>query len=120
MSDIDQIKAFDSGVAAGINAGNAATVTAHYADDAAIHPPGAGRIDGKEAIQVYWQAAIDAGLCEVNIVASSVDITGDTSVTVGTLSGKMGDAALTGKYIVLGKKTGEGWKMHHDIWNFDA
>jgi len=120
MSDLEQIKALDSGVAEAINAGDAAAVTAHYSDDAAIHPPGAGRMDGKEAIQGYWQAGIDAGLGEVNIVASSVDITGDGSVSIGTLSGKMGDAALTGKYIVIGKKTAGGWKIHHDIWNFDA
>jgi ketosteroid isomerase-like protein len=67
---------------------------------------------------IYWQAGIDAGLGEISIVASSV--TGDSSVTVGTLSGKMGDAALTGKYIVIGKKTAGGWKIYHDIWNFDA
>ena len=120
MSDIDEIKSLDSGVANAVNAADAAAVAANYADDAAIHPPGAGRLDGKEAIQGYWQAGIDAGLNEVSIVASSVDVTGDSSVSVGTLSGKMGDAALTGKYIVIGKKTAEGWKIHHDIWNFDA
>ena len=53
-------------------------------------------------------------------MASSVDVTGDGSVSVGTLTGKMGDAALTGKYIVIGKKTSGGWKICHDIWNFDA
>lgn len=53
-------------------------------------------------------------------MASSVEVVGDNSVTVGTLLGKMGDAVLTGKYIVIGKKTGGGWKIHHDIWNWDA
>ena len=120
MSDMDQIKALDSGVADGINAGDAAAVAAHYTDEAAIHPPGAGRIDGREAIQGYWKAGIDAGLSDVRIVGTSVDITGDSSVSVGTLSGKMGEAALSGKYIVLGKRTDRGWKIHHDIWNFDA
>jgi len=33
---------------------------------------------------------------------------------------EFGIAALTGKYIVIGKKTAGGWKIHHDIWNFDA
>lgn len=120
MSDLDQIKEFDSGMSAAINAGDAAATAKYYAEDAAIHPPGAGRIDGKDAIQGYWQAAIDAGLCDVSIVATSVDITGDSSVSVGTLSGKMGDAALTGKYIVAGRKTDQGWKMVQDIWNFDG
>ena len=120
MSDLEQIKALDSGVADAINKGDAAAVSSNYTNDAAIHPPGAERIDGKQAIEAYWQAGIDAGLSDVSIVATSVDINGDTSVSVGTLSGNMGDAALTGKYIVIGKKIDAGWRIHHDIWNFDA
>ena len=120
MNDLDQVRALDSEMVEAINAGDAAAATALYTDDAAIHPPSAGRIDGTEAIQSYWQAGIDAGLKEVGITASSVDVARDGSVTVGTLSGKMGDGALTGKYIVIGKKTAGGWKIHHDIWNWDA
>ena len=120
MSDLDQIKALDSGVANAINSGDAAAVSRKYPDDASILPPGAGRMDGKEAIQGYWQAGIDAGLSDVSIVATSVDVTGDSSVTVGTLTGKMGDAELAGKYIVVGRRTDDGWKIHRDIWNFDA
>lgn len=120
MSDLDQIKALDSGVAQAINAGDAAAVAAHYTEDATILPPGVGRMDGKEAIQGYWQAGIDAGLRNVSIVSSSVDVLGESSVTVGTLTGKMGDAELTGKYIVIGKKSEGGWQILRDIWNFDA
>ena len=120
MTDLDQIKALDSGVADGINAGNASAVASQYTDDASILPPGAGRMDGKDAIQGYWQAGIDAGLSNVSIVATTVDVMGDNSVTVGTLSGKMGDADLAGKYVVIGKKTSDGWKIHRDIWNFDG
>ena len=61
MSDLDQIKVFDSGVAEAINAADAAAVSAHYADDAAIHPPGAGRMDGKEAIQGWTIRRIQNG-----------------------------------------------------------
>ena len=120
MSDLDQIKALDSAVADGVNSKNAAAVASQYTDDAAILPPGAGQIDGKEAIQGYWQAGIDAGLSEVSIVATTVEVFDDSSVTVGTLSGKMGDADLTGKYIVIGRKTEDGWRIHRDIWNFNS
>lgn len=120
MSDRDQIAALDRNVAEAINAKNAAAVANQYSEDAAILPPGAGRTDGRDAIQAYWQAGIDAGLSEVSIVATGVDVLGERSVTVGTLSGKMGGADLTGKYVVVGKKTEGGWKIHRDIWNFDA
>ncbi len=120
MSDTDSIRALDDGVAAAINAGDAAAAAACYAADATIMPPGAGRMDGAEAAQGYWQAAIDAGLGDVSIVADSIDVAGDTGVTVGHLSGTMGGQALTGKYMVVSRKTGDGWKIQRDIWNFDA
>lgn len=120
MADIDEIRMLDSGVAEAINAGNASAVTAHYTQDATLLPPGAERMEGREAIQGYWQAGIAAGLTDVSIVASSIEISGDSSVTVGKLSGKMGDTEVTGKYIVIGKKTDQGWKINVDIWNFDA
>ncbi len=120
MSDLDQIKALDSGVADGVNAGDAIAVASYYAEDAAILPPGAARMDGREAIQGYWQAGIDGGLSDVSIIGETVEITGDTSITVGNLSGKMGDANLAGKYIVIAKKSKDGWKIHRDIWNFNG
>ena len=120
MSDLDQIKALDSGVADGVNAGDAIAVASYYAEDAAILPPGAARMDGREAIQGYWQAGIDGGLSDVSIIGETVEITGDTSITVGNLSGKMGDANLAGKYIVIAKKSKDGWKIYRDIWNFNG
>ena len=45
---------------------------------------------------------------------------GNHAVTVGKLAGTMGDAKLTGKYIVVSEKTAQGWKIRRDIWNFDA
>lgn len=83
-------------------------------------PPGAPRMEGKKAAEAFWQGAIDAGLGGVKITADTVDIHGDAAVTVGTLSGTMGGQGLAGKYIVVSRKTADGWRIHRDIWNFDA
>jgi len=120
MSDKEKINALDANVAAAINSGNAAAAADCYANDAALLPPGAPRMDGRDAARTFWQGAIDAGLGSVTITSDSLDILGDTGITVGSLSGEMGGQALAGKYIVISRKTDDGWKIQSDIWNFDA
>ncbi len=120
MSDTDDIKALDAAIAGGINAGDAGAVAACYTDDAALMPPGAPTMAGIDAVTAYWAGAIEAGLTDVTITPSSVDVQGESSITIGTVAGKMGDAALTGKYILTCRRTAAGWKVTRDIWNFDA
>ena len=120
MSDIEAIRGLDDGVANAINARDAAAAAACYTADAVLMPPGAPRMDGAAGAEGFWQAAIDAGLGNVSIVADAIDVSGDTAVTHGALSGEMGGQTLTGKYIVVSKRTADGWKIHRDIWNFDA
>ena len=47
---------------AAFNAGDGATVASFYSEDAALFPPGGERIDGRSAIQTFWQGAIDSGM----------------------------------------------------------
>ena len=47
-------------MADGVNSKNAAAVAGQYTDDSAILLSGTGQIDGKETIQSYWKAGIDA------------------------------------------------------------
>jgi len=120
MSDIDTIKALDAAIIDGINAKDADQATAPYAADGAIMPPGAGIMQGHEAIRGYWQAAIDGGLSDVVADVTSAHVNGDIAVTMGTLSASMGDQPLSGKYILYLRNGGDGWKVQRDIWNFDA
>ncbi|MXN66560.1 DUF4440 domain-containing protein [Stappia sp. GBMRC 2046] len=120
MSLKDEIAGIGVEFAAALNSKNAAGVAAHYTDDCAVMAPGAPRVDGRSGVQAYWQAAIDAGLANVALNTVEVQDFGDTASEVGTLAGSLGDTALQGKYIVLWRKTGEGWRLHRDIWNFDA
>ncbi len=109
-----------------LNGGDAAGVAAHYTDDAALLPPDAARVDGREGIQGVWQALIDAGVRDVAVTTQEVDDFGDVANDVGTISATApsedgGRVQLAGKYVVVWKRGGDGtWRLHRDIWNFDA
>ncbi len=92
---------------AAFNAGDGATVANLYSEDAALFPPGGERVDGRPAIQTFWQGAIDSGS----------DVAGEVGVFILSVPGDSGVAKVAGKYIVIWKRFGHTWKLHRDIWN---
>lgn len=122
----DSIEAILKTFSKSLNGGDAAAVAAHYTDDAALLPPDAPRIDGREGIQGAWQALIDAGVRDVVLTTQEVDVFGDVANEVGTISATApsedgGRVQWAGKYVAVWKRGGDGtWRLHRDIWNFDA
>ena len=106
---------------AAFNAGDAATVASLYSEDAALFPPGGERVDGRSAIQTFWQGAIDSGMKVDVLHAVEVEARGDMAgeVSVFTLSvpGEGGATKVAGKYIVIWKRSGQTWQLHRDIYN---
>ena len=106
---------------AAYNAGDAATVASLYSEDAALYPPGGERVDGRSAIQTFWQGAIDSGMKIDDLHAVEVEARSDMAGEVGvfTLSvpGDSGPTKVAGKYIVIWKRSGQTWQLHRDIWN---
>jgi len=106
---------------AAFNAGDGATVASLYSEDAALFPPGAARIDGRSAIQPFWQGAIDSGMTIDDLHAVEVDSGGDVAGEIGvfvlSVPGENGQTKIPGQYIVVWKRTGHTWQLHRDIWN---
>jgi uncharacterized protein (TIGR02246 family) len=100
----DSIEATIKTLVESLNSGDAAGVAAHYTDDAALLPPEAARIDGREGIQGVWQGLIDAGVRDVTLTTQEVENFGDVANEVGTISATAPNT----------------WRLHRDIWNFDA
>lgn len=122
----DGIEAAIGAIVESLNAGDAAGVAAHYTDDAALLPPNAARIDGREGIRGVWQGLIDAGVRDVTLITQEVDVFSDVANEVGIISATApgedgGRVRLVGKYVAVWKRGSDGtWRMHRDIWNFDA
>ena len=109
-----------------LNAGDAAGVAALYTDDAVLLPPDEARVDGREGIQGAWQKFIDADYRDIAMTTQEVDGFGDVANEVGTISATApsedgGRGQLTGKYVAVWKRgRDDTWRLHRDIWNFDA
>lgn len=103
------------------NAGDAAGVAALYTEDAVILPPGAEMAEGREAIAEFWQGAIDSGMKDLKLEAGDVEEQGDAVREIGRFTATAGENSLSGKYVVVWKKTGDGtWQLDTDIWNLNG
>lgn len=120
MGEHGKIQAANEAMAGMINAKDSASTAGCYTSDGIILPPGAPPIQGSEAHKAFWQNMIEAGLTDVEITSNEIGLFGDQAIDRGTLTGKLGDQAAVGKYIVWWKKTADGWKIYNDIFNFDT
>ena len=103
---------------------DAAGVASLYTEDAKLLPPGNSMMTGKDAIQSFWQAAMDMGIKEAKLEISELESDGNLAYEVSkfTLSGQQqgGESIMmTGKYVVVWKNQDGTWKLHVDIWNAD-
>jgi uncharacterized protein (TIGR02246 family) len=106
--------------------GDSAAVAAWYSRDATLLPPDNPMLKGADAIQAFWQGAMETGVKGARLETLEVEERGDLAYEVGkfelTMQPQGGEGAkMRGKYVVIWKKDeGGGWKMHVDIWNGDS
>jgi len=104
------------------NKGDAVAVAGMYTSDAKVLPPNSQTIEGKENIQTFWQEFITMGVKVVKLETGQVEARSDTAYELGqyTLTiPQAGGQTITeqGKYLVVWKRVGRGWKLAVDIWN---
>jgi uncharacterized protein (TIGR02246 family) len=104
---------------AAFSRGDAAGAAAVYTADAQVLPPNSDVITGQQAIQTFWQRAMDMGVKAVKLATVEVTGEGNTAYEVGqfTLQGAEGQVLDAGKYVVIWRQEAGQWKLHRDIWN---
>lgn len=108
------------------NGGDAAAVAQMYTERATVLPPEADMVAGRDAIQKFWQGAIQAGIRNLSLKSVRVDeFGGNAAQEIGQFSleapdPKGGVGKVEGKYVVVWRKTDGDWKLDTDIWNTNA
>ena len=99
--------------------GDAAGMAHLYTNDGMLLPTGSDFVEGKKAIEGYWQGAMDMGVKEAKLDIIEVQRQGDSVIEMGRYTLKDADGAVMdeGKYIVIWKQEDGQWKLHRDIWN---
>ena len=102
------------------NKGDFAGVASLYTDDAAVFPPGAGIVRGRDAIGAMWKGLAEQ-VSDPKVTTLEVKSLGPAAAReIGTVSLKTKEATpkeITGKYVVVWEKVGDDWKLAVDIWN---
>ncbi len=107
---------------AAFNKGDAAAVAQLYTERATALPPGAPMAKGRAAIQAFWDGAIKDGVKNVTLKSIQVNQFGNAAREIGeySLDAPNAQKQMTheqGKYVVLWRNIGGGWKLDTDIWN---
>jgi uncharacterized protein (TIGR02246 family) len=115
-SDIEAANAQFSAAAA---KGDGAALAALYSQDGQVMPAGSAPIRGTEAIQKFWQGALDSGVAAVGLKTIEVFGHGPTATEVGEyeLRDKAGKVLDQGKYIVIWRHADGKWKLLRDMFS---
>lgn len=105
--------------AAAYNAHDAAKVASFYADDAVLMTPNEPMVKGRGSIEKYYQEEFARGAVRLRLKPLESVVTGDRAFEAGTATATLGPFSDDGKYIVVYKRIGRGWKIAYDIFNSD-
>ena len=114
-----EIQTANDQFSAAFAAQDAAALANLYSAQAQLLPPNSDFINGREAIETFWQGAMDAGVAEATLTTEEAMGTDSMAVEVGRyeMSSADGSTIDEGKYIVWWQRTPAGWRLHRDIWN---
>ena len=108
--------------AARANAGDAGGIAKLYTSDAIVMPPGAPRAEGRPGIERYW-AEVVKGVTDVKLTTVDVRTMGpDAAQETGVFAMKTRTTppqTLSGKFVIIWRRSGGDWKLATDIWNAD-
>jgi uncharacterized protein (TIGR02246 family) len=113
------IEAANAQFSAAAAKGDGAGLAELYAPNGQVMPAGSDPIKGAQAIQKFWQGALDSGVAAIGLKTIEVFGHGPTATEVGEyeLRDKAGKGLDHGKYIVVWQHVDGKWKLLRDMFS---
>jgi uncharacterized protein (TIGR02246 family) len=113
------IEAANAQFSAAAAKGDGAALAALYSPDGQVMPASSDPIRGAEAIQKFWQGALDSGVAAIGLKTVEVFGHGPTATEVGEyeLHDKAGKVLDHGKYIVVWQHANGKWTLLRDMFS---
>ena len=122
VSDSAAIHELDRRFSAAYVRGDADGMTELYTSDAVLFPEQSAPITGREAIRRYWTLSPGRRITRHVVTPAQITVDGRHAYEHGAfeIAGERDGKAwgpFRGKYVVVWRREGGGWRMHLDIWN---
>lgn len=123
-AEAQKIRSLDAGLSEAAQTGDAVAFGAFFAEDAVQMPPGAGRLEGRAAIQESAAGLLGAGAdLRFETLEVRVSASGDLATSIGkwylNMETPEGPFRDEGSFIEVWQKIGGAWKITADIFNSD-
>jgi len=109
---------------AALSGGDAAAAARLYAIDARLLAPSADLIEGRDAIEAFWRAGLEAGVREFELEAIELDRSGCVAYEIGSyalrVESEIGPVVDNGKYVLVHRRQDDGaWLRAVETFNPD-
>lgn len=106
------------GFVAALNARDVQAVVGFYARDAALFPPQAGHLVGRDQIARHYAAAFQAGLEGLDARILELRQLGpDAVVAIGATTIRAGGQAIAARFLHIWRSEDGQWVISRDIYN---
>ncbi|MDB5078890.1 MAG: hypothetical protein JWP00_814 [Chloroflexi bacterium] len=101
--------------------GDATGLASLYTANAKVLPPDSEILEGRKAVQAFWQSFLEMGFKGGKLETLDVEEVGNMAREIGKFSVQIQQdqevITARGKYVVIWKQEDGAWKMDVDIWN---
>jgi uncharacterized protein (TIGR02246 family) len=111
---------------AALKDGDAKAACTVYADDARLLAPSAELMQGRDAIEAFWRAGLEAGIAEVELETIELERHDGLAYEIGRYAlwlRPLDDAAVVdrGKYVLVHERQRDGsWRRAVEMFNPDG
>jgi|GEM_PF-294816 len=115
----EQMKTYETAWKEAYNNGDAHALAMLYTADAKLYPDNSNVIEGRDAIEAFWNSALTMGMARAEPTTVSATAVGNMMIHEGEYKSFTKDDQLIdrGKYLLTRQKEEGDWKIDKHIWN---